>query len=1018
MSVRSLPVKLLLGLACLIADAERPAELCAAEPSPADLEFFEKEIRPLLVKHCYDCHSADGAQEGRLQLDHISLILKGGATGAAAVPGKPKESLLIEAVQYRGFQMPPNGKLPDAEIAKLVRWVETGMPWPVEPAPVAGVETPVQTFAITPEQRSHWSFQPIRNPPAPAVQQQSWPQGDIDRFVLAKMEAHGLTPVERASRESLLRRATYDLTGLAPTPDEQQKFLQDSSPEAWQRLVDRLLASPHYGERWGRHWLDVIRYADTAGDASDYPLPDAWKYRNYVIDSLNRDKPYDQFLREQYAGDLLAAGQSPKQFAEQTVATTMLALSRRFGYNDTNFHYFHLTIADTLDTMGQSVLGLSIGCARCHDHKFEPISARDYYALYGIFSSTKFTFPGAEEVRYPKDLMPVVPPAEARQLLAAKEQELARRDADLQSLTLKLLTADGGLEQQPLDKTPQAPWLADAKVLVTSAAQSPFTNVYPQGKQGVRLPAATENLGIRRTMEPVKAGEALPLFFNVDFRNVELVAGDESDYRVYLCHTGNFVPALEVWINSRAIAIQDGGSRRELAPLEPGVWYNLQVAVDLVDKTCSVIVSDGRQTWQSPETPLLAQWSGIADAFIVDSHPANAGIRPVRDLDNLAVSRTAFPAAASPNPLIANPAENWSQGQQKLTEARKAREQFAKQSPYPTAYAVCEGQPANARLQKRGEPERLAEEVPRGFLEILGGAQLPAGTEESGRRELADWLTAAENPLTARVMANRLWHYHFGRGIVETTNDFGVRGKPPTHPELLDYLANRLMQSGWSLKTLHRELLLSATYQLSSVPGKAALEQDPGNVWLSHFSRRRMQAEELRDSLLQISGELEIGQGGPHPFPPVENWGYTQHNAFKAVYDTNLRSVYLMTQRIKRHPFLALFDGADPNTTTGRRTLTTTPAQSLFLMNDEYFHQRSFAVARRLLRECEADADRFGLLWTWAYTRSPMESEQKQLQRFLTSYRMQTAAMPDSEEQVWAALSRVVLSSNEFLHID
>lgn len=990
----------------------------AAEPSPQELEFFEKEIRPLLVKHCYYCHSAGGAQEGRLQLDHISLILKGGATGPAALPGDPKKSLLIEAVQYRGFQMPPNGKLPDTEIAKLIRWVEMGLPWPQEPAPVSGVEPAAKAFEITADQRQHWSFQPIQNPPVPAVQRGNWPKGTIDRFVLARMESHGLAPVEPAARETLLRRVTYDLTGMAPTPDELRHFLADTSSEAWPRVVDRLLGSPHYGERWGRHWMDVIRYADTAGDASDYPLPDAYKYRNYVIDSLNRDKPYDLFLREQYAGDLLAAGSSADQLAEQTIATTMLALSRRFGYNDTNFHYFHLTIADTLDTMGQSVLGLSIGCARCHDHKFEPISAKDYYALYGIFSSTKFTFPGAEEVRFPKDLIPLVPGEEARQREKVQQDELKQRDSAIQSLSLKLLEADGGLEQQAVNQTPQSPWLADARVTVSPAAQSPFTNVYPPGKQGVRLPAAPENLGIRRTMEIVKAGDMRTLFFNVDFRNFEVAAGDEGDYRVYLCHTANFVPAMEVWINSRSIRIQEGSERREIAPLELGVWYNLQIAVNLAAKTGTAIVSNGQQTWQTNEISLPVQWPGVVDALIVDAHPANAGIRPARDLDNLSVSEIAFPPAANRTPLIAQAAADWTQGQQQLAEARKARDKFAKRPLYPTAYAVNEGNPANTRLQKRGEPERAAEEVPRGFLQILGGQLLDPSTTESGRRELAHWLTHPNNPLTARVMANRLWHYHFGRGIVETVNDFGIRGKRPKHPDLLDYLATRFINSGWSMKALHREILLSATYQLSSVPNSDALAQDPDNLWLSHFRRRRMQAEELRDSLLQISGELEIGQGGPHPFPPIETWTFSQHNAFKAVYDTNLRSVYLMTQRIKRHPFLALFDGADPNTTTGQRSITTTPAQSLFLMNDQYFHQRSAVVAQRLVRENNDDAARIEQLFAWAYARAPNATEQQRLVQFLAGYRQQTAAMTNPEELAWGALSRVILSSNEFLHID
>ena len=624
----------------------------------------------------------------------------------------------------------------------------------------------------------------------------------IDRFILAGLESKGLRPAPPADKRTLLRRVTFDLIGLPPTPQEIAAFLADDSPDAFANLVDRLLASPRYGERWGRHWLDVVRYADTAGDGADYPVREAYQYRDYVIQSFNDDLPYDQFLREQVAGDILARDGPPEHFARRTIATGFLAIGKRFGYRPNNA-FRHLDLADTLDVVGQSVLGLSVGCARCHDHKYDPVSMNDYYALYGILDSAAYTFPGGEEHQKPDALVSLVPPAQREKL-----------DADWKAKVAEL----------------------DAKIAV--------------------LPK-----------------------------------------------------------------------------------------------------------------------------------------QPANDADRMAARALKREQAA----LVGNP-------------------------PYPVAYAVAEGKAADAPVQLRGEPGRRGDVVRRGFLQVLGGQTLPADCKASGRLELAGWLTDPTNPLTARVMVNRIWQHHFGRGIVATPSDFGTRGAPPSHPQLLDWLALRFVESGWSVKAMHRLVVLTAAYQMSGGGNPEARRIDPDNALLWHYPRRRLDAESIRDGMLAAGGVLDLSPAGPHPFPPVEKWNYTIHNPFYAVYETKRRSVYLMVQRQKKHPFLSLFDGADPNVSTDRRHATITPAQSLFLMNDPFVHECAAALARRVLGLSDDDGARVRLAFEITQGREPDADDFVRAGGFLARYRekLSSAGKSLDEQQLgaWSAYARVLLTSNGFLYVD
>jgi len=793
--------------------------------SPPAIDFFEKKIRPVLVAQCYKCHSSKSRKiKGGLLLDSREALRKGGDSGPALVLSHPKKSLLLKAISYTDpdLQMPPKGKLSLAQIKDFETWIKMGAP---DPRAGKIVWTKPDTFKTG---EKFWSFQPVTNFALPKIQNTKWIKTPVDQFILAKLEEKNLKPVAPADKRTLIRRATFDLIGLPPTTDEIDAFLKDKSPEAFEKVVDRLLASPHYGERWGRHWLDVVRYADTSGCNSDYPIPAAYKYRNYVIESFNEDKPYDQFIREQIAGDLLPAKNDEEKF-EQIIATGYLAISRRFGSRNAEFH---LTIEDTIDNVGKGILGLSVSCARCHDHKFDPIAARDYYGLYGIFSSTKYAFPGTEIYRHPKDFIPLTSTTNAETVVEIQTEQ-AELDAEIDKLQ--------------------------------------------EQKTALRHAEKNKEKNDHKSEPPTEA--------------------TEEDKR----------KLLEV-----KAALEDARSRQRV----------LEFKMPQVEK----------------------------------------------------------------------------------------------------AYAVSEGKPADARIQFKGNPEDLGEVAPRGFLQILGGQKLPPEEKGSGRLELAQWLTAPKNPLTARVMVNRIWQHHFGRGIVESPNDFGTRGKAPTHPELLDFLASEFLKNNWSIKKMHKLIMLSSAYQISSSDDLHNSNIDANNDLFWRFNRQRLEAEEIRDAMLFISGGLDVTMGGEHPFPPENEWRFSQHKPFVANYETNKRSVYLMQQRIKKQPFLEVFDGADPNATTGERPISTTPIQALFMMNDSFAHEQADKFAVRLGMAHLQESRRIDYAYQLAFGRHATREEIRVGEKFLKQCRedLQKTKVP-ADQQLRAALAsyaRVLFSSNEFLFVD
>lgn len=785
----------------------------AKAPTEDQLEFFEKRIRPVLATHCYECHSADASEiSGGLLLDSRAGIIKGGDNGPIIAPGDPAASLLIQAVKHseNAPTMPPESRLKEEEIADLVSWVKEGAPDPRTEGSLERLKT--KSSIDWEKAKEWWSLKPIHSNMPPKVINEAWPRNDIDRFVLARLEEAGISPSNDAGKRVLLRRVSFDLIGLPPTPEEIDAFVADESQDAFAKVVDRLLDSPRYGERWGRHWLDVVRYADTAGDNSDFPIPQMRHYRDWVIKAFNEDLPYDQFVRAQLAGDLLPESVISRR--DGLVATGYLANARRFGSRVDDYPQ-HLTIEDTIDNFGRAFLGLTINCARCHDHKFDPIPTNDYYALYGIFNSTQYPWPGIELDQQQRRLVPLAAP----EVVAAFEKEKEEK--------LK------GLKDVVKDKEK---------------------------------------------------------------------------------------------------AVKDAGKE------------------------------------------------------------ANKDQKKVLE--------------------------------EELKQAKEAVAEVIRQKgPYELLYAVAEANDrGDATIQIKGDPAKPGELVPRHFLTVFGGERLGDEDTSSGRQALVDWLLGQNNPLPARVMVNRIWLHHFGKGIVPTPNDFGKQGKPATHPELLDYLAAKFISDGWSIKSMHRLILLSRTYQLSSVRTESSLEKDASNALLSSYPRRRLDAESIRDTLLSLGESLDLSLPEDHPFPPQSQWKFTQHNPFKAVYESNHRSVFLMTQRIQRHPFLSIFDGADPSVSTPVRGATTTPLQALFLLNDPLVHEQAERFATCIQREGASDEQRIERAYLLALSRSPTPEETNRAGTFLTSVRDALAKDITTKEEVereaWRAFARVIFRLNEFCYLD
>jgi len=947
----------------------------------ADDSLFEAKIRPLLIAHCYKCHSGLKTMGG-LSLDTRQGWHKGGDSGPAIVPGNPIDSLLMKAVRHENDStaMPPEDageKITDAEIAWLTEWITLGAQDPREAVQkLAGMSVE--------DARSWWSFQPLH----PTDEDDS--PNKIDSFVNAAIVFESLQPNGRADKRTLLRRATYDLIGIPPTPLEMEAFIADDSPDAFSKVIDRMLESPQYGVQWGRHWLDVVRYADTAGENTDRPLPHAWRYRNWVFEAFNLDLAYDQFVRMQIAGDLT----NPITFAADNqdgiIATGYLAIARRFGHDiDKDIHLMH---EDVIDNLGKNFLGITIGCARCHDHKYDPITAEDYYALYGIFNSTRFAFPGCEPKGQPRDNVPLLSPEQVDELMKPWQALNAKNEAEKKRLVELANVVKKSVNDASANATRMvASGQVDEGQSITINTSSFQVRkgevlqlvVHPNASHGADTTLV--DWKIRETTGDHRQWSVSDLASNLTESNPHDAGHgavwcffEEANGPTFLTEKNDAVfglSAIQSW------GLGDTPSVTVNASAQPvNVWTTLQAESFYVHPGPATAVA---VAWISPIDGTVEFFSHIADAHLGGGDGVSFTIKHL--------------TATEIGPQLVEIGQNLSYKGPKNEPA----------PTIPVAYAVAESNPKNVAMQLRGDPEQKGDEVPRRWLSVFGGESV-AADGGSGRKQLADWIL--EQPLTARVMVNRIWQWHFGSGLVRSPNDFGSRGDQPTHPELLDFLASEFVKNGYSIKSMHRLIMNSETYQRSSVRQASFLQSDADNRLLARFSRRRLSAEEIRDSLLFVSGQLDLSPAQSHPFPPEATWAFSQHGPFNAVYESKKSSAYLMVQRQRRHPFLSLFDGADPNASTPIRQATTVPTQALYFLNDPFFHEQALRIAESL-SSLPDEHSRLSQLYRVLLQREPSLAEHRQGEIFLLAY-------PASEPERWAAYVRVMMASNEFIHID
>jgi hypothetical protein len=936
----------------------------ADEPIPViQREFFESRIRPVLVDHCFKCHSAQAKSlKAGLRLDSRDGLRNGGDTGPAIVPGKPAASLLLKALSYTddGLRMPPKAKLPDAVVADFEQWILMGAP---DPRTTSGVATSSMDLQAA---RRHWSFQPIKTRCPPQVKNSAWPRTPVDRFVLAKLEERGLSPSPPADKRTLIRRATVDLTGLPPTPEEVDAFLADSSPDAFTRVVDRLLASPAYGERWGRHWLDVARYADTKDGVlmfgDDRVRPYAYTYRDYVIRAFNEDLPFDRFIHEQLAADLI----EPKVEPWRLAAMGFLTLGRMFDNN------IHDVIDDRIDTVSRGMLGLTVACARCHDHKYDPIPTADYYALYGVFASSEAPlelplidrpehFPGG---------------ADFEKQIAPKREELRKFLDSQYAMLLETARQRVGDYLVHIVTTKPDP-LETAIFFLSLGPQDLRPQIVARWRRYLEKHATAEDpvfgpwYDLMQVPETGFAAQVVSILARWHSRPAGLDAGHLN-------------PLVHVALTTEGLTNR-ADVARAYGNLLRGVYEEAK-------KTPAAGSADGPAREQllailtSPESPAYFPKSRTRD-YMSRGEKDGFG-QKVGELDRMAVK-----AANAP----------------------------------PRAMVLHDSNPLyEPHIFVRGNPAQPGLAVPRQFLWIVAGDQRRPFPHGSGRLGLADAITAPDNPLTSRVLVNRVWMHHFGEPLVENPSDVGTRSGPPTHPELLDFLANTLQRDGWSLKKLHRLLMLSNTYQQASVDRPDCRRLDPDNRLLWRMNRQRLDLEAMRDTLLAISGRLEQKVGGR----PVDIIGNPKNGR---------RTIYGMVDRQSLPNLFRAFDFASPDQSAERRPRTTVPQQALFGLNSAFVLEQARALAARPEITGEAKPERrVAALYRQVLGRMPDADEMRLALRFIAdaeqARKRPERSQPNAGEvrsvvqflatgknaplDPWQEFAQVLLLTNELMFVD
>ncbi|HZT32655.1 MAG TPA: DUF1549 domain-containing protein [Bryobacteraceae bacterium] len=898
--------------------------------------LFESRIRPLFAAHCYACHGS-AMQMAGLNLSTAAGFFRGRDTGPIVVKGDPEHSALIRAVSYTGtIKMPPGGKLSPQQIADLTAWVKMGAPWPQ--AETAPAQAPRPQF---------WSFQPVKDYPPPQVRDRTWVQSPIDAFILAKLEEKGIRPSPRADKLTLLRRATFDLTGLPPTQREIADFLADDSPQAFARVVDRLLASPRYGERWGRHWLDVARYADSTGADEDHRYPYAWRYRDYVIDAFNRDLPYDQFIQEQIAGDLLPA-RADEVNVEGITATGFLALGPKLIAEQDKVKMLYDIVDEQIDVVGRGLMGLTLACARCHDHKFDPITTKDYYSLASIFASTK-QLAKVEGVVSELYFVPLVP-----------KDEAARYQAHLDRINAKKEAIEEIVEQEGRRNADRLrPHLAE---YMTAARK-----IYAGG-------AKTEEMARAQGLD-------------------ERVLGKWVEY---------LKPNMEV--------------RPHLAN-----WY----------KATPATLAQVAQQYQADFDARIRDWEGRMDKWRREAAEARASGKKAPEKPKFVAGDDRFFAEVRFGKGPFAPPEKDEERQKVFPAEANARiavlqqemDALKKSGPPepPMACAVTEGEPVEQHVFVRGNWAVKGDAVPKRFPVVLTGAGQPPITHGSGRLELARWLASPEHPLTARVMVNRIWQWHFGEGLVRTPSNFGRLGEAPTHPELLDFLAKRFIESGWSIKAMHRLLMLSSAYQMSPEISAEQVKADAANLLLSHFNRRRLDIEEIRDTLLALDGSLDLTMHGSLQEGKGTDVEFSEARMSFNPDKSRRRTVYLPLRRSNLPSVLNLFDFGDATTTSEGRSRTNIAPQALFMMNSGFVTERTRGLAKMLLVEGGDDAARIRRAYLITLGRKPLaegsDDEVREALEYIRGFEKKRPG-PEARLDAWESFCRVLTASNDFVYVN
>ena len=1097
------------------------ASTCCAQTSDI---FFETRIRPVLAQHCYRCHSAEAASKDRLkgglQLDTPASIFRGGSLGAILIAGQSDESLIVRALRHDKLKMPPDQPLPNHIVKDFERWIDEG------------AIIPVTTHSTT-ESGDHWSLRPIRTPSPPDLDDHSWVQTPIDHFILNRLQENDLTPVSAADRRTLLRRITYDLVGLPPDLDELKSFMQDCSPYAIERVIDRLLASPHYGERWGRHWLDVVRYADTTANDGNFVMRYAWRYRNYVIDALNRDLPYDAFIVEQIAGDLLPKTGQPSMDTQRTIATGFLMLGPK-GLAEADKEQLRLDIADEqLDVIGRGFMALTISCARCHDHKFDPIPTQDYYSLAGILRGIEVlngnTGPTSMWYEQSVDQYTAKQKAKLQSLRSVRDElevqlqqrhstvsvdqrawkkELQQEDnpttANLpdsvrQDLVLWCEASDvmtGQSKTAPTDGAPVIRWEDRSSranhLLPVHPDRAPlYVSEAVNGRPAVRfgndgyqtliskvprdLPSGNRgrtlfivNMPLQRSKSPDPGLRISQVVSWGDFsgtrrwnlyQHVEgkvSIAYGNNDFQGHRLIQQNGEPVLFVQKHRQSESAGESKSTFWVNGLIEGTLVPDQ---DLMTQASSPLVV-GSNYFQS-EVPSHQSFANVAEILLVSRDLTEVEHNQVGHY--LAVKygiKTDYLALAEKVAMIAS---SGSEGQKEsltsyylnnvdqtfrtlqaqLNDTDQQLQAIQEKSPPITVMAPKELGSRPLRVHNRGNRFQLGEPAPPRFLVAISGTdQTPLKTSESGRLELAQWIARGDHPLTARVMVNRVWQYHFSRGLVVTSDNFGKRGQLPSHPDLLDYLAARFIATGWSLKALHKLILLSAVYQQSSFSGgpssssvsKDPMIVDPDNTLLWKYPRRRNDAEVIRDAILMVSGKLKRDDGGEgtsimNLFDQGETVSRQLGLASVAniyevkAFTSNRRTVYLPVIRNGLLEIGSLFDTADPNAVTTRRNESIVSKQALFMMNSHFVRGYAMQFAHRLMSIPTPDNEKkITRAFQLCFSRQPTDQERSDASSYLGQYVHEMRRQGHEQEKAtllaWQSYAQLLFCMNEFIYVD